>query len=183
MGTDRMDRSFPCLCGKGEMLAEWSEHDTWPSPNRSIGWSFQCPDCEAKYVFSGMWTEIVSRVDAEKYAQLARESSAAKAKVYAVAGPRYEERWVRFVTSQGTKKEMNRLISYGSYGTFLKYASKPGWIENQSKVHFHVVPKECLDQMNVADPEVTGLHEVAVAAQKATDDFWRSVEKKDVPLH
>jgi hypothetical protein len=183
MGTDKMDRSFPCLCGKGEMLAEWSEHDTWPSPNRSIGWSFQCPDCEAKYVFAGIWTEIILRTDAEKLAELASESEAAKAKVYEVAGPRYEERWVKFVASQGTKKEQNRLIGSGSYGTFLKYASRPGWIEYKSKLRFQVAPKKCLDQMNVADPEVSALHEAAVAAQRATDDFWHSIEKKAVPLH
>jgi len=182
MGTHKMDRSFPCLCGKGEMLAEWSEHDTWPSSNRGISWSFNCPDCQAKFVFVGLWTEIILRTDAEKHSALETASRAAKAEVRKVAA-RYEDRWVQFVMASGTKKEMNRLVASGSYGTFLKYASRPGWIEEQAKVHFYVAPKECLDHMKVNDTEVATLHEAAVVAEKAANDFWESIKKIDVPLH
>jgi hypothetical protein len=178
MGTDRFERNFLCLCGKGEILAEWSEHDTWPSPNKSIGWSFICDDCDAKYAFSG--DVIILRADADKYRELWLASEAANNKVYPAAA-KCEERWLRFVMACGTKKEMNRLVGSGSYGTFLKYASRPGWIENQTRLHFKVSPKACLDHMGINDAEVSALHEAASAARKTADEFWRTIEKKDVP--
>lgn len=174
-----MDRSFPCLCGKGKMLAEWSEHDTWPSPNRSISWSFNCHDCQAKYTFAGWRPHIVLRADAEKHAALTKASHKAKADVRTAAA-KHEERWVKFVMASGTKIEMNRLVGSGSYGTFLKYASRPGWIQEQASV---VSPKACLNHMKVSDPEVDALHEDATQAGKAADNFWKSIEKKHVPLH
>jgi hypothetical protein len=35
--------------------------------------------------------------------------------------------------------------------------------------------------MGINDAEVSTLHEAAVAARKTADDFWRSIEKKNVP--
>ena len=181
MGTDRFERNFSCLCGKGEILAAWSEHDTWPSPNKSIAWSFICDDCRAKYAFAEFGGEvIVLRGDAETHSELRLASEAAKNQVYPAAA-KYEEQWLRFVMASGTKKEMNRLVGSGSYGTFLKCSSHPGWIEDQAKLHFRVAPKQCLGHMGINDAEVCALHEAALAARKTADDFWRSIEKKNVP--
>jgi hypothetical protein len=51
----------------------------------------------------------------------------------------------------------------------------------EAKLHFMVAPKQCLDHMGINDAEVSTLHEAAVAARKTADDFWRSIEKKNVP--
>lgn len=67
MGYDNMERAFPCLCGKGQMLAEWKEHDTWPSSNRYIKWHFECADCAAEYEFTDFIdAQVVRKTDAQK---------------------------------------------------------------------------------------------------------------------
>ncbi len=177
-----MERSFPCLCGKGEMLAEWSEHDTFPNANKYITWSFECADCRSKYVFPRFADVIILKSDADTHSQLQKESTAAADRVYAVAAPKYEEEWVKFVASQQTKAEMSRLVNCGNYGRFLKSASKPGWIEGQSRGRFKAAPKQCLDEMRIVDAEVEAFYQSAEAAKKSMADFWDSVEKKRVPF-
>jgi hypothetical protein len=33
------------------MVAEWEEHDTWPSTNHYYRWHFACPICATEYAF------------------------------------------------------------------------------------------------------------------------------------
>lgn len=179
MGTDRMERNFPCLCGKGDMLAEWSEHDTWPSPNRSIAWSFECADCDAQYEFYGEY--IIKKTDAAKVRALTAEVLAANNNLCKAATAKYEKRWVELVAAQPTKKAQHRLLRYFSYGTFLKDASRPGFIEQQSKMHFQVAPKDCLDHLGIVDAEIDGLEGIAKAAAEVGQNFWNSIEKRTVP--
>jgi hypothetical protein len=61
-----------------------------PAPNRSIGWSFKCAECHAKYVFSMFRDVIILRTDAEKHSALQATSNAANAEVRKVAA-RHEE--------------------------------------------------------------------------------------------
>ena len=51
MAYEKMDREYPCPCGKGKMIAEWQEHDVYPSGNRLVRWRFECTECSDNYVF------------------------------------------------------------------------------------------------------------------------------------
>src|SRR6266436_5664864 len=121
MGYDQMEREFPCPCGKGTILASWEEHDTWPSPNRSIDWAFKCSDCEKQFCFGGLFSAdyILRLEDAEKAGELRMRQEKARNAVYDFAGPLYEEKWLAYVGSLGTKRAMNDAIGGGGYGTFL----------------------------------------------------------------
>ncbi len=82
MAYEKMQRSFTCRCGKGRMIAEWEEHDTWVSPNRSITWSFDCPDCTEKYEFYDELASrryVISKTDAEKLRSLKGDRAASDA--------------------------------------------------------------------------------------------------------
>ena len=77
---------------------------------------------------------------------------------------------------------MNDAIGGGSYGTFLKRSSRPGWIEEQARIAFRVRPKRCLDLMKVDDAEVSRLTEQAEIARKDHDDHWRAIPKINAPF-
>jgi len=191
MAYEKMDRAFPCVCGKGKMIAEWEEHDTWPSSNRSIVWRFECLECAVEYEF--YHHHIVRKRDADKHRAMSKDCNLARRRVLEVATPRYEQKWVDYVLSLPTKKAMHRAIARYSLGTFLKQARSREWLEEEARTKFRTGPKECLDKLSLAkarnllsekvhDPEVSELNATAEEAEKAADAFWESIDKKRVPL-
>jgi hypothetical protein len=185
MAYEKMDRSFPCLCGSGEMIAEWEEHDTWPSPNRRIQWSFACANCAAEYEFYshlvGLYT--VRRGDADRHRELVRQYKSASIRVYEVASAKYEQRWVNYVLSRGTKAAMHRAIApTTTYATFAKHAKYEGWVEREARNKFRSYPKDCLDRLGIEDAEVSELNAAVEARRKEASDFWENTKKTAVPF-
>ena len=82
MAYEKMEQSFPCRCGQGRMIAEWQEHDTWVSPNRSITWSFNCHNCSTEYEFYRKFASpcyVIRKVDGEKLRSMEDNRAAADA--------------------------------------------------------------------------------------------------------
>ncbi len=167
------------------MIAEWEEHDTWPSPNRNIQWSFACPACEAEYEFYGyiLGPYTVRKGDAETHRALVGQLNEARRKVYEVASSRYEQRWVDHVLSRPTKAAMYRAIApTTSYATFAKHANYEGSVERQARSGFQLHPKECMDRLGIEDAEVNALDSVREDREKGADDFWKNMDKTPVPF-
>lgn len=49
MGYEKMERRFPCPCGKGTQISEWEEHDTWVHGDTIGPFRLECEDCAARY--------------------------------------------------------------------------------------------------------------------------------------
>jgi hypothetical protein len=164
------------------MIAEWEEHDTWPSTNRSITWSFACNNCAAGYeVYSYRGSYTVQKRDAERHRELLTAYRSASGRVYELASSKYEQRWVDFVLSRPTKAEMYRIIRPGmTYATFAKHANS-GWVEREARSHFQLHPKYCLDRLGIEDGEISELNAAAEAREKEATDFWENLEKTQVP--
>ena len=183
MGYEKMERAFPCLCGRGRMLAEWQEHDTWPSSSRCIRWHFECPDCAMGYEFVDILGQhIVGKGDALEYLTMRAAYDQAYQRVLDIAVPKYEEKWVEYVFSLPTKAAKHRALAGCSYGTFLKRADDRRWLERQARSRFRYKAKDCLREMGIDDVEVNELNEAAEAARAAADSFWRGINKQEVPL-
>jgi hypothetical protein len=185
MAYEKMERAFGCPCGNGEMIAEWAEHDTWPSPNRSIQWSFACPNCDVEYQFYGHLgvPHTVRKGDAEKHSELVRQHRAANRELCEVASARYEQRWVDYVLSFKTKAAMHRAIRpYITAATFSRHAKREGWVEREARSRFQVAPNDCLEHLGIYDAEVAELAAVAEMREKEAGAFWDSIDKTPVPF-
>jgi len=112
MGYEQMSSSFDCLCGNGHIVAQWEEHDTYPSPNRHYTWSFQCPACAAEYEFYTyiLGPYIVRKVDVKKHRAIVKNASIASGKLHQAA-KKYEQQWVAYVLSLASKAAMHRITS------------------------------------------------------------------------
>ncbi len=179
MGEDHFERDFECPCKNGTMTASWSEHDTWPSPNRSLAWTFECSDCEKAYRFYD--DSIIRREDAEQLETLRVNADKAKQAVREAAA-QHQARWVDYILRLPTKVAQNRALRDGSYGTFLKNASRPGYVQRQAEVHFWSSPKDCLDALGIKDDAVDKLHAEAKAADKAHWGFRSAMKKIGLPF-
>ncbi len=54
------------------MVAQWEEHDTWPSRNRSLDWHWECATCSEQYDFYrelSTWY-VIRKADADKLRSL-----------------------------------------------------------------------------------------------------------------
>lgn len=120
------------------MTAEWEEHDTWPSSNRHLNWSFECPKCKSEYVFYNHGsTHIVRTEDAEKHRAMLADRDAARRQAYDVAAPRYEQKWIDHVLSLPTKVAMkNALANASSYGTFLAQRGIEPWLPARARASY-----------------------------------------------
>jgi len=183
MAYEKMERTFPCMCGNGKMIAEWEEHDTWTSPNRHIHWRFECFYCTAEYVFYSplVGWYVVRKGDAQKHRAMVLDYQAARRKRADIVS-KYEQRWVDHVLFLPTKTAMHHAISDCSYGTFLKRVRSAEWLEEEAKSRFRLRPGECLARLRIKDVEVNESAAAVKDLEKAADAFWESIDKKDVPL-
>ncbi len=179
MGEDHFERTFECPCKKSTMTASWSEHDTWPSPNRSLGWEFDCGDCKEAYRFYD--DSIIRSEDAEQLAALRTRTADAKRAVLDAA-IQHQGRFIAYVVGLPTKVAQHDVLGDGSYGTFLKYTKRPGYVQRQAEIHFHVSPKKCLDRLGIKDSAVDELHSKALAAEKIYDAFQQGIKRTPLPF-
>lgn len=179
MGEDHFERDFECPCKKGTMTASWSEHDTWPSPNRSLSWAFECSDCEKEYCFYD--DSIIRREDAEKITALRVKVEEAKRAVYEAAA-QHQDKWMAYVLRLPTKAAQYRVLSDGSYGTFLKNVRRPGYLERQAEGHFRYSPKACLETLGIKDATVDKLDSEAKTADKEYWGFRSAMKKIGLPF-
>jgi hypothetical protein len=82
-----------------------------------------------------------------------------------------------------TKTAQHKALRDGSYGTFLQNIKRRlGYVEEIAKIHFQVVPKECLDRLGIEDPTVNRLLSEVQTAESAITDFQRRIKKvADLP--
>jgi hypothetical protein len=178
-----MERSFPCKCGNGKIIAEWEEHDTWPSSNRCITWRFECDECAAQYVFYyNPRCCLVRQADADSHRAMIAAREAADSKVYEIA-KKYKQKWIDYVLHLPTKVAKHHAVgARSSYGTFLKKARSTEWLTSEAKDEFRMQPKRCIDRLGITDLEISELNAEAASARKTADEFWINIDKTDVPF-
>jgi hypothetical protein len=172
------ERSFPCKCGRGKIVAEWEEHDTWPSSNQSITWHFECDECSDRYTFyDDLGTSLVRKSDAARDRLLIAAYKAANLNVYEAA-KRYEQQWIDYISDLRIKLEMRRVLGFNS--SFLIYTKSSGWLEREAKEVFSYRPKKCLTKMGISDATVDELDAKARNTEREREVFWAKVKKMDV---
>jgi hypothetical protein len=183
MAYEEMESSFSCVCGAGKIVAAWSEHDTWPSPNKHYTWHFECSLCESEYEFYTplYGNHIVRKIDADKHRAMLMDCENASRKTLDIAA-KYRQQWVDYVVSLPSQTARHHAIGNSSYGTFLKRVKSPGWLEAEASSTFQVNPGKCLKQVRIHDMAVTESEAAAEALEKAAYDFWTEIDKKTLPL-
>jgi hypothetical protein len=184
MAYDKFEKPFPCLCKAGQLIAQWEEHDTWPSPNRHYTWYFACEKCAAEYEVYGEFKPAIVRVeDAKQHRALTEgyRKACSELEEYAVA--HYEKQWVDYISRLPSKKAMHSALgSHMSYSTFLKLAQSRQGVESEARSRFRSDPKRCIDFFGMEDSEVSRLHAQAERLNNAKIEFWRGIEKHGFPL-
>ena len=180
MAYEKVDRAFSCPCGKGEMIAEWEEHDVYPTGSRFVEWRFECPECAANYVFCEQY--VVRKDDAERHRAMSVHQASLRRVASETAARRYERQWADYVLSLPTRAAMHRAIGCGGYGTFLKRAKSNEWVEAKARGKLHTSPEDCLLKLGIVDADVDEAISMAEDTRKAADALWMSVDKKHLPL-
>jgi hypothetical protein len=113
---------------------------------------------------------------------MSAEHHAAFNRLYEVAVPRHQQKWVEYVASLPSKRAMYEVIGGGSYSTFTRRARSRQGVENEARTKFRISPKSCVDQMGIHDAEVNELAAKAEVLEIAKDAFWDGIEKRSLPL-
>ncbi len=67
MAYELVSRGYHCLCGKGKIINEWQEHDTYPHHHISGGdWRIECPECAENFTFDRWYSNVVRKSTGEK---------------------------------------------------------------------------------------------------------------------
>src|SRR5689334_4995086 len=90
----------PCPCGKGSLVAQLSEHDTWPN-RRSLSESIDCPDCRENYRIRA--SKLMRKGDVQEIENLAHERSELNRKRGWLTKERYRDQWRAYLGKIGTK--------------------------------------------------------------------------------
>lgn len=184
MAYDKCEMSFPCLCKAGHLIAEWEEHDTWPSPNKHYSWHFDCEACAAEHTIYGeVKAAIVRTADAERHQTMTADYWKARGAIKEYATPRYEKQWVDYILKLPSRRAMHSAIGASiSYSTFLNRSTSQKAIEYEARTRFHVAPKKCIDRLGITDDEIERLEAEAERLDTAKNEFWRTIEKHSLPI-
>lgn len=185
MAYETMESASPCPCGNGKVIAEWQEHDVYPSSNPYRHWRFECSQCASRYVFyEHMGEYMVRKTDADEHRAMLADYGSACRKTNQIAEKRYEQRWLAHFLHLPNKRVMHRVLGVGrcSYGTFLKRSNSQEWLVAEAKGKFSSNLNACLNLLGVKDAEVNQLIAAADKMEKAADAFWNSIEKIHLPL-
>ncbi|HEY1949552.1 MAG TPA: hypothetical protein VGG97_21260 [Bryobacteraceae bacterium] len=96
---------------------------------------------------------------------------------------KYEPQWVDYVLALPSKSAMHGAMSTtGSYASFSRKARDAKWLKDEAKASLQLSPIKSLARLRIKDAEVSENRESYELLQQAANDFWESIDKKNVPL-
>ena len=188
MAYEKMERSFPCPCKEGRIVAEWEEHDTWPSPNKYPTYRLECPACNARYSFSrilGYGTCLLLKADEETLGRYETNIRRLKDDIEQLARPKYEQNWVDHVTKQKTRTAMHREISragsYESKSGFMRLSRDPAQLDQVLRRAFRSSPVGCIEQLGIRDLGIETFVKELNDLKQECEEFLKILPKVRVP--
>jgi hypothetical protein len=184
MGYEKMERRFPCPCGKGVQVSEWEEHDTWVHGNEGGPYKLECEDCAAQY--ESYWSVGQGQVwilkeDKGRLDSLESEAKEKQAKLQEIVVERYEESFVSHVLGLRNRTEMKYALHTAASGFFKNAKGNPSYVEGVARESIRAGPRETFGELRVQDSEVSGIMAEIDSLKREIGELRGRMEKIPVP--
>ena len=184
MAYDKFERSFPCPCGNGQVIAEWEEHDTWPGSNRYPTYKLCCDECAQHLCISYVKGRVclLPREDDEKKRRYEQDISELERSMGELATSGYLEEWRKHIKSLPSKAAMCRAMFYsGTEGTFRRNVRTESELERAIEDALRFRPKRCLAGIGIEDSDLNASARRLAQLREKEAAFTASLMVIEVP--